>query len=164
MAAGDRIEFSSGGSIVLTQGELTIAQGVTIDGDGDGDGFGDVTIDGDGNFRVFGLTGGTTSGVDDGIMILGGPELTIASDLTIQLTGVTTSMQGRLCRRGSKRFSGGRKDWNWRPEQVTALRAAAKRHLPTAGPMKTVNWNQPPKNPSPYIPHLRSEQRPEAQN
>ncbi len=51
----------AGGSLVLTEGQLTLTQGVNISGDTDGDGAADITIDAGGLGRVFHFTTGGTS-------------------------------------------------------------------------------------------------------
>ena len=60
--AADRIVFASGlegKTLVLTQGELTVKQDVTIDGDSNNDGK-EVTLSGGNTSRIFRVTGGST--------------------------------------------------------------------------------------------------------
>src|SRR5262245_29384225 len=57
-AVADVITFQvslAGGTLTLTQGHLTIAGSVTIDGDVNGDDSADITIDGDAS-QVFAIT------------------------------------------------------------------------------------------------------------
>ena len=57
--SGDTITFSSGMSVVLSSGQLSIAKNLTIEGDLDGNGTPDVTIDANYTSRVFNITAGT---------------------------------------------------------------------------------------------------------
>ena len=90
----DTISFAIGGAVVLTQGQLTLAGNVTIDGDIDGDDKADITIDASGQSRVIAveagadatlesltITGGAGSDFGGGIYNLG--------NLTIEATTVS---------------------------------------------------------------------------
>ena len=73
-AGADNIVFDNSllgsGPLVLTTGELTITDDLTIDGDIDGDNKADVTVSGNNVTRVFNITGGTS--VIDALTISGG--------------------------------------------------------------------------------------------
>jgi hypothetical protein len=66
----DPTVFSSGGTLTLTQGELTIAGDVTIDGDVNGDGKADITIDANHASRVIDVTAGDVA--IDSLTLTGG--------------------------------------------------------------------------------------------
>ena len=73
-AAADTIRFAEaleGRTLTLTQGQLSLAADVTIDGDRDDDGA-RVNIDGDRNGRVFAVTGDGTDASLTGLGVTGG--------------------------------------------------------------------------------------------
>lgn len=63
-AAADRISFDAalaGGTLILTQGSLTITETVEIDGDSDADGLRDITLSGGGATRLIVVEGGAAT-------------------------------------------------------------------------------------------------------
>ncbi len=59
--AADDIAFQTGGTVVLTQGELVLSSDITIDGDVDGDGRADVIVDADQASRALRVTAGAAT-------------------------------------------------------------------------------------------------------
>jgi hypothetical protein len=73
-SAGDTIDFDpglTGGTLVLTSGELDVNKNLTIDGDIDGNGTPDITISGNNASRVFAVNSGADAALD-GLVIAGG--------------------------------------------------------------------------------------------
>ncbi len=94
-ASADQIEFDptlSGGTLVLTQGQLEPLGAVQIDGDIDGDGTFDITIDADGISRAFFVDGTTetTQVTLNGLQVTGGYALPGSAVLAIGPDGNPT--------------------------------------------------------------------------
>ena len=63
VGSGDTITFDAalaGQTIILTRGELVLAQSIAVDGDSNGDDKADITISGDNASRIFNISGATT--------------------------------------------------------------------------------------------------------
>ena len=106
--AADTITFDetlAGGTILLSSGELTIADDtadpdLTIDGDVDGDGAPDITVDAQDSSRVFFIATGADA-TSQGLVITGG----IENFGTLTVTGSTISGNSRGQRRRRHRQS-----------------------------------------------------------
>jgi predicted outer membrane repeat protein len=97
-ASGDQIVFAAGlsGTLVLEQGQLTIASNVTISGDNTGDSVADITISANGSSRIFYVASGSSTldalTLRDGVATSGGAVLIArGASLTVDHSTITSN-------------------------------------------------------------------------
>ncbi len=97
-STGDVIVFQAGlaGTITLEQGQLTVANSVTISGDTNGDKHADITISGNSANRIFDVTAGTSTFdalvLRDGVSTAGGAiRLKQGATLTVDHSTITSN-------------------------------------------------------------------------